>query len=161
MFKVGDMIKGTNRKYIITNHGMLKAEVVTVYKEKEEIKIRVLKHVDKQYHGQEFIVDNSELDFELYGEFSMKEEDLTMENLERCFMKAIADKTPYIGVEVRMQNFPSDEIIINDYENLSKKLEYYKKAYNDNLTLKAFSGIRIVGFGSGNSFEEIEFALRG
>ena len=46
-----------------------------------------------------------------------------------------------------MPDLPSCEIICNPYENLDKKLEYYLKAYNDNLTLKTFDKIKIIAFG--------------
>ena len=46
-----------------------------------------------------------------------------------------------------MPDLPSCEIIYNPYENLDKKLEYYLKAYNDNLNLKTFDKIKIIAFG--------------
>ena len=55
-----------------------------------------------------------------------------------------------------MQGFLKPEIIINENENFDSKFAYYKKAYNEGLTLKTFNGIKIVGFTYGNSFEEIE-----
>lgn len=40
-------------------------------------------------------------------------------------------------------------------------MEYYKKAYNDDLTLKSFNGIKIVGFTYGDSYDEIQEDLTG
>ena len=60
-----------------------------------------------------------------------------------------------------MEGFPKSEIIINDNENFDKKLSYYKNSYNQDLTLKTFSGIKIVGFTYGDSFETIEKDLIG
>lgn len=47
----------------------------------------------------------------------------------------------YVSVE---GNTP--EMIINTKENFKAKLSYYAKAYNDDLTLKANSNIRIVKY---------------
>ena len=60
-----------------------------------------------------------------------------------------------------MAGFPSDEIIINDFLNFDAKLEYYKNAYNINLVLKSYDGIKIVGFTTGNSFKSIQKDLLG
>lgn len=60
-----------------------------------------------------------------------------------------------------MAGFKNPEIIINENANFDKKFDYYKKAYNENLTLKTFKGIKIVGFSYGNTFKEIEKDLLG
>lgn len=38
------------------------------------------------------------------------------------------------------------EAIVNGIENMSKKKEYINKAYNEDLILKTYDGIKIVGF---------------
>ena len=81
---------------------------------------------------------------------------LTLENLEGCFISAKKRKCIYVGVKIEMQGFEKPEIIINQVENFDTKLEYYKKAYNDDLTLKTFNGIKIIGFTYANNFEGIE-----
>ena len=81
---------------------------------------------------------------------------LTLENLEGCFISAKKRKCMYVGVKIEMQGFEKPEIIINQVENFDTKLEYYKKAYNDDLTLKTFNGIKIVGFTYANNFEGLE-----
>lgn len=81
---------------------------------------------------------------------------MKLKNLEECFMAAIKNGFKYIGVKIQMQGFEECEIIINPIKNAVNKLEYYKKSYNDNLTLKSFDGIKIIGFTHGNTFEEIE-----
>lgn len=86
---------------------------------------------------------------------------LIINNLEKCFMEADKQNQKYIGVKIQMQGFPKAEIIINEKANFDSKLTYYKKAYNDDLTLKTFNGIKIVGFTYGNTFEEIEKDLLG
>ena len=76
--------------------------------------------------------------------------------LEQCFYEASQQGKKYVGIKVQMQGFPKAEIIINENENFDSKFEYYKKAYNEDLTLKAFSGIKIIGFTYADSFQEIE-----
>ena len=82
--------------------------------------------------------------------------DMTLENLEGCFISAKKRKCMYVGVKIEMQGFEKPEIIINQVENFDTKLEYYKKAYNNDLTLKTFNGIKIIGFTYANNFEGIE-----
>ncbi|WP_236896993.1 hypothetical protein [Clostridium beijerinckii] len=89
----------------------------------------------------------------------MKE--LTIANLERCFYEASQKDAKYVGVKIQMKGFPKAETIINENENFDSKFDYYKKAYNEDLTLKTFNGINIIGFTYGNSFDEIEKDLIG
>jgi hypothetical protein len=84
---------------------------------------------------------------------------LTIENLEKCFQEAINQERKYVAVKIEMQGFEKPEIIINRRENFQTKLAYYKKAYNENLTLKTFNGIKIVGFTYGDYFDDIESDL--
>ena len=83
------------------------------------------------------------------------EKTLTMTDLESVFNQAIGLGVNYIGVRIQMQGFDEPEVIINPKENFEAKLEYYKKAYNEDLTLKTFNGIKIVGFEYGDSFNEV------
>ena len=80
---------------------------------------------------------------------------LTMTDLEKVFNQAIGLGVNYIGVRIEMQGFDEPEVIINPRENFETKLEYYKKAYNDDLTLKTFNGIKVIGCEYGDSFNEI------
>lgn len=82
--------------------------------------------------------------------------ELTMDMLKAAFHKAIIEEIKYIGIKVEMEGFPKDEIIINERENFYAKLQYYIKAYDEDLVLKSFGGIRIVGISVRNSFENIE-----
>ena len=86
---------------------------------------------------------------------------LNMSKLETCFYSASEQDCLYIGVLIEMEGFEKPEIIINESPNFNKKLDYYKKAYNDDLTLKAFNGIKIIGFAYANNFEEIQKELLG
>ena len=89
----------------------------------------------------------------------LKQEDLTIDNLEACFNAASHADKKYVGVLIKMEGFPRPEVIINENENFDSKFAYYKKAYNENLTLKTFSGIRIIGFTYGDEFADIEYDL--
>lgn len=80
---------------------------------------------------------------------------LTMTDLESVFNQAIGLGVNYIGVRIQMQGFDEPEVIINPKENFESKLEYYKKAYSEDLTLKSFNGIKIIGCEYGDSFNEI------
>ena len=80
---------------------------------------------------------------------------LTMTDLESVFNQAIGLGVNYIGVRIQMQGFDEPEVIINPKENFETKLAYYKKAYNEDLTLKTFNGIKIIGCEYGDSFNEI------
>ncbi|WP_242842613.1 hypothetical protein [Clostridium tetani] len=82
--------------------------------------------------------------------------ELTINNLEKCFYEASQKDKKYVGIKIQMAGFKKAEIIINENANFDKKFDYYKKAYNKDLTLKTFDGIEIVGFTYGDTFEEIE-----
>jgi len=79
-----------------------------------------------------------------------------MTELENVFKRAIELEENYIGVRIETQGSEKPEIIINPTENFEVKLEYYKKAYNNDLTLKSFNGIKITGFMYGYDFAEIQ-----
>lgn len=71
---------------------------------------------------------------------------LTMEILKECFESAKKMNNGIVVIYIEMEGYDDIETIINTRKNFDKKLAYYKKAYNDDLTLKANKGIRIVGF---------------
>jgi hypothetical protein len=80
---------------------------------------------------------------------------LTMPELVDCFGKATVEEANYVGVLIKMPGFEKDEIIINSKENFAGKMAYYNKTYDENLEHKHAPGIAIVGFGYGNSPDEI------
>ena len=86
---------------------------------------------------------------------------LTIDNLEKCFYEASHQEKKYVGVLIQMQGFSEPEVIINKNENFDSKFAYYKKAYDENLTLRSFSGIKIIGFTHGDTFGDIEQDLIG
>ena len=61
MFKVGDIIKGANDDYGITNEHMTKAKVI--HTKGDEMEIEILDHVWKSNIGDTFWVSNNERDF--------------------------------------------------------------------------------------------------
>lgn len=81
---------------------------------------------------------------------------LELGELEICFFNAKLSNKKYVGVKIEMPGFEDCEVIINPASNFDEKVKYYKNAYNEDLTLKAFDKIKIVGFTSGDSYEEIE-----
>lgn len=86
---------------------------------------------------------------------------LNLESLKECFLEAKEQKTRYIAVVISNASSLGDEIIINPAVNIDAKLNYYLNAYNENLTLKSAPNIiKITGFASGDSFEEIQWNLR-
>lgn len=84
---------------------------------------------------------------------------MSMENLEECFKTAIENNSKYIAVKIETRGSEGAEIIINPRCNFESKLEYYKKAYTDDLVLKTYDGIRIVGFCDSDTFDFINFML--
>lgn len=84
---------------------------------------------------------------------------LNMKNLEDCYSMAISLGYRYVAVLIQMEGFKKHEIIINSKENFDENLKYYQRSYNDDLVLKSYSGIRIVGFTMGDSLADIESSL--
>lgn len=87
--------------------------------------------------------------------------ELNLKALEDCFNRAVDFGAKYIAVKVKMEGLEGTEVIINPRDNFGEKLLYYKIAYNEDLTLKSFNGIKIVDFAYGNSYEQIECSFFG
>ncbi|WP_163247839.1 hypothetical protein [Bacillus tropicus] len=85
--------------------------------------------------------------------------ELTLEGLEQCFNEAASEEANYVAVQIEMDGFPSDEVIINDKHNIASKLEYYKKTYNEDLEHRYAPGIRIVAYAYGYSFSGVQREL--
>lgn len=73
--------------------------------------------------------------------------------LVKCFNEAIEKDKKYVGVLIKMQGFEAPELIINGRANFKSKLAYYLKAYNEDLTLKTFNGIKIVACAYGQTLD--------
>lgn len=78
-----------------------------------------------------------------------------LKKLEDIFLSAYRCKCNYVGIRIRGVG-KGDEFIINPHCNIIEKLNYYKKAYNYDLTLKSDPNIRIVGISYGCNFDEIQ-----
>jgi hypothetical protein len=85
--------------------------------------------------------------------------ELKMKNLINCFNTTNEQQFNWVAVLVKNINSEGEELIINPYVNFDDKLEYYQKAYTDDLVLKTYNGIKIVGFTFGNTLEDIENQL--
>jgi len=80
---------------------------------------------------------------------------LTINNLKKCFHEASYQGKKYVSVLVQMEGFPKPEVIINENANFDTKFAYYEKVYDENLVLKSFSGVKIIGFTHGDSFPSL------
>ena len=66
------------------------------------------------------------------------------EKFKELYRKYIDEGAEYIGVFIKSHNLEEPELIVNPKENLSKKLEYYLKAYNGDMRLNSLHSIQIV-----------------
>ena len=67
------------------------------------------------------------------------------DKLIELFKASIDDNAEYIAVAIETKGSEDVEIIVNTRKNFDNKLAYYCKAYNDDLILNTYDGIRIVG----------------
>lgn len=84
---------------------------------------------------------------------------LTMNHLTNCFDKALEEESKYIGILIQRHNLKRPELIINPAINFESKLSHFKKAYNEDLTLKVDEDVKIIGFTHADSFDEIQALL--
>lgn len=78
----------------------------------------------------------------------------TLDGLIKCFEDAIEYNDLFVAVSVSAYG-SEPEIIINTPNNYKSKMEYYKKAYRHDLTLKANENIKILEFAGGDYVENI------
>ena len=83
----------------------------------------------------------------------------TLADLEAVFAAAEQEGAAYVGVRIEMDDFPSDEVIINPAQNIAQKLSYYKQVYGESCAHRHAPGIRIVGAAYGNGFCRIQKQL--
>lgn len=84
---------------------------------------------------------------------------LTMNDLEEVFTFA-KQRQYYVAVMINIDGYDSHEVNINSYENIDRKLAYYKITYNHDLTHKFAKGIKIVDITYGENFDEIQRDFR-
>ena len=84
---------------------------------------------------------------------------INKEELIACFEEAKKVNATYIGVTVETRGSKGPEVIINRRENFDSKLEYYKNAYNDDMVLKTYDGIRITRILYADTFQQLENSL--
>jgi len=79
---------------------------------------------------------------------------MTKELFKKKFESYIQKEVSKVRVFVKMPDLPEFEEIHNPRENLEKKLEYYLRAYDDNMELNSFNEIKIVDLEYYNDFYE-------
>jgi hypothetical protein len=78
-----------------------------------------------------------------------------MQKMQECFEEALLHKGAWIGIAVQHENHAGPELILNPYENIKEKKEYYKGTYDLNLKHYFSSKISIVGWGYSIRKEEL------
>ena len=61
------------------------------------------------------------------------------------FLEGEIEAGDYIVVFFELPGLSAPEVIVNPRANVSKKLEYYTAAYNDDLQLNANNAVKIIG----------------
>lgn len=93
------------------------------------------------------------------GDFIMTKK----EQLIQVFNNAKKYTNDFVAVAIETKGNQGIEIIINPAYNFDQKLEYYNKAYNDDLILNTYNGISIISacsFDYDIEFTEIEEMLQ-
>ena len=63
-----------------------------------------------------------------------------------CFNEGLENDCQMIGVLVDIKNYDYSELIVNNRQNIKKKLEYYKETYDKNLSHRHADNICITDF---------------
>ena len=82
--------------------------------------------------------------------------EISMKLLESAVLFAQEVHYQFFAIKIEMDDFPDSEVIINPIINMVEKLEYWKNTYNEDLTHKHSSSIKIVDFAMGDSYEDIQ-----
>ena len=83
--------------------------------------------------------------------------ELDMKIFEESFESEWAKESCFLGILVDINGVK--EAIINSKENYETKLDYYKKAYNADLTHKHDSKVKIVDWTFEKNYTDIEESL--
>lgn len=76
------------------------------------------------------------------------------------FIEAKMRGMDFVGVSIKTPTLTSPEIIINPFDNLEAKLDYYITAYDDNLHLKACNTIQITNIAYANNLVDLMDRLK-
>ncbi|MCO7177024.1 hypothetical protein ACFP7A_01250 [Sporolactobacillus kofuensis] len=68
---------------------------------------------------------------------------MTKNELIEVFKRAKKQRFDYVGVQIHMDGYPENELIVNKQENFDSKLNYYLATYDDELNHKYAKGIYI------------------
>ena len=81
------------------------------------------------------------------------------ERLLSYIKESCAQEGDYFSVLVETRGSKGLELIVNPFCNRDEKIAYYDKSYNDDLTLKAYDGIKIVSWDSCGGNCRLEFLM--
>lgn len=76
----------------------------------------------------------------------------------QIFNQAISEGKDFVVAVILTKGSDAPEFIVNPNVNFQNKKEYYEKAYNDELILNIYDGIRIIDCFAG-TIEEISKAI--
>jgi hypothetical protein len=82
--------------------------------------------------------------------------EMTLSGLERAIDSDWARGSKYAAIAITVPGNKGIQIEINTHENIQNKLKYWKTAYNEDLSLKNNSEIRIVDYAFANTFAALE-----
>jgi hypothetical protein len=82
---------------------------------------------------------------------------LTMKDLQTHFKQAIAEKYKWFAIKVYIPGFGAGELILNPLCNIEDKLEYYAKAYDENLVHRQSGVIKIIDWDYADFVDELKF----
>jgi hypothetical protein len=156
---VGDIIRVVGKDSDVVKYNDLNIPIAGEVIEVSDFRIIVLLADDSNY----VLSCPVRLDWDIDIVKAVKREDFNKGMLTSIFRSASEFQCKYVGVLIYTQGNPAPEIIINPRGNFAKKLEYYEKAYNDELYLISAKEngvtIRITKATYGDSFAEIEDSL--
>lgn len=156
-FKVGDIIKGTENHYGVTNKDMYAAEVVKLFINTNQIEIKVLDHHDKNVIGKTYIVTSSF--FELCDIFDTY---INKSNNKQMIVKIIEAPFGARGVNetygILIDSKTADKIFEEKtfcHQGLGEKSNYFFIPFNSKFYDTKYYNGEI--WGLGKDFTEIEF----
>ena len=114
-FKVGDIIKGKNKRYMFTNESMKKAKVLIA--NENDMEIEIIEHFWEFLKGERYIVRNSTKYFEL-----IEEKKFTKSDLKDGDIVTRRDGEKGIVIEGKVRNLKDSDFFIK-LSDCTKKLK--------------------------------------